>query len=141
MLISLSADAVELGQVAYVGGTVPVLKEGVVGRLDMVSETSLRFEYSGTALAIPYAKIESFEYSQEVAHHLGVLPAVAIGLLKRRERKHFFRITFRDESHLSQVIIFEVSKQMPPTLLAVLRTRAPQVCRAVYTVGNCGQRP
>jgi hypothetical protein len=126
---TLPAAAVEEGQVMYVGGTVPNLTANLVGRLDSTSEISLTFEYSNNKLAIPYAAIQSFEYSTEVTHHLGVLPAIAVGLLKKRERRHFFRIAYLDADHTSQVVVFEVPKRMPRTLQAVLEARAPQTCR------------
>jgi hypothetical protein len=44
----LPAVAVQDGQVMYSGGTVPGLNSGVVGHLDMASETSLIFEYPGS---------------------------------------------------------------------------------------------
>lgn len=98
LLASMAVIAVENGQVMYVGGTVSGVNEGVLGKLDFVSETSLIFaETGGSKLAIPFAKMESYEYSNEVAHHLGVLPAIGVGLVKKRQRKHFFRISFRDE--------------------------------------------
>ncbi|HUJ82233.1 MAG TPA: hypothetical protein VLW83_10130, partial [Candidatus Acidoferrales bacterium] len=96
--------------------------------LDTTSETTLSFEYAGNKLLIPYAKIDSFDYSQQVARHLGVLPAIAVGLVRKRQRRHFIQISYRDESNVSRVAVFEVSKQMPRTLLAILRNRAPQGC-------------
>ena len=127
--LTLPAAAVEDGQVMYFGGTLPALTAGLVGRLDTTSETSLTFEYAGKKLVIPYVAIESFEYSTEVTHHLGVLPAIAVGLLKKRERRHFFSISYRDADHIKQVAVFEVPKHMPRTLQAVLEARAPQTCR------------
>ena len=129
LALTLPAAAVEDGQAMYSGGTVPALTAGLVGRLDTTSETSLAFEYGSNKLAIPYAAIESFEYSTEVAYHLGVLPAIAVALLKRRERRHFFRISYRDANSVSQVAIFEVPKRMPRTLQSVLQARTPQRCR------------
>jgi len=84
----------------YAGGTVAGVNQGVIGRLDTSSRTALIFEYSGTRVSIPYATIDSFEYSQEVRHHVGILPAIAIGLIKKRERRHFFRISYHDEQSL-----------------------------------------
>src|SRR5437879_12460139 len=40
---------------------------------------------SDLKLEILFAKIDSFEYSQEVARHLGVLPAIAVGLIRDRK--------------------------------------------------------
>ena len=133
----LPALAIQDGQVMYTGGTVPGLSSGVVGRLDLASETALIFEYPGARLAIPYAAIDSFQYSEEVRRHLGVLPAIAVGLIKERQHQHFFRISYRNENGVSQVAIFEVSKHLPRSLNAVLRDRAPRACM-VSTV--CGAK-
>jgi len=129
LAVSLPAAAVEGGQVMYAGGTVPGVNPGVIGRLDTSSQTDLRFEYMGTRLLIPYAAINSFEYSQEVKHHLGVLPAIAIGLIKQRQHRHFFRISYHDEKNGPQVAIFEVSKHKPRSLKAVLDARSPRPCK------------
>jgi hypothetical protein len=126
LLVTLSLPAFAVGgeQVTYVGGSVSALNPGGTGRLDTTSDTSLIFEYSGKKLAIPYADIQSFEYSKEVARHLGVLPAIIAALLKTRQRRHFFRISYHDQNQVAQVVIFEVPKQMPRVLQAVLRERA-----------------
>ena len=124
LVLSLSAFALDDGHARYVGGTIPGVSAGVVGRLDTTSDTALIFLQAGNKLVIPYASIESYEYSKEVTHHLGVLPMIAIGLVKMRRRSHFFRISFRDQN-ASQVVVFEVPKHMPPTLQAILRARAP----------------
>jgi hypothetical protein len=129
LVMVLPAVAVEDGTVMYVGGTATTLKEGALGKLDAASPEELAFESSGSKLQIPFAKIDLFEYSQRVAHHLGVLPAIGVGLLKKRQRKHFVRIAFHDENNAPQVAIFEVPKKMPRTLLAILQLRAPQGCR------------
>jgi len=129
MALALPVAAVEDDQVMYVGGTTPALRAGTVGHLDTTSETSLTFEHSGGAkLLIPYADIESFEYSTEVTRHLGVLPAIGVGLVKMRRHRHYFRISYRGADSVSQVAVFEVPKHMPPTLQAVLKARAPQGC-------------
>lgn len=117
------------GAVSYVGGTVQKLTEGSVGKLDTSSQTELIFVSPAGRFAIPYASIDSYEHSQEVAHHLGVLPAIAVGLVKKRQKKHFLRVDYHDESKTPQVVVLEVPKKMPRTLLAILQERAPQGCR------------
>ncbi len=126
LILSLPAVAVEDSQVMYVGGTAPGVDAGTVGRLDTTSETALIFESSGRKLAIPYDLIQSFEYSKEVTRHLGVLPAIAIGMFKMRRHHHFFRLSYRDSNNVAQAAVFEVPKHMPRTLRAVLETRVPQ---------------
>jgi hypothetical protein len=138
LVLPLAAIAVENGQVMYVGGTVMTLKEGMIGRLITSSPTELTFDSAGSQLVIPFARIESYEYSQQVARHLGVVPAIATGLIRHRQKRHFLRIAYKEESNGQQVVIFEVPKQMPRTLLAILQVRAPWGCRA-SAAPNCGQ--
>ncbi len=132
---ALPVLAVDDGHVMYAGGTVPGLPAGVVGRLDTTSEESLTFEYLGTKVLIRYSEIDSFEYSTEVTRHLGVMPAIAVGLVKMRQHRHYFRISYRSIDNVSQVVVFEVPKHMPRTLQAVLVARAPQACKAGTCVG------
>ena len=91
LVLPLAAIAVENGQVMYVGGTVMILKEGMIGRLITSSPTELTFDSAGSQLVIPFARIESYEYSQQVARHLGVVPAIATGLIRHRQKRHFLR--------------------------------------------------
>ena len=144
LVMSVPAGAVEGEQVKYMGGTVAALNAGALGRLDTTSGTMLTYEYPGNKVVIPYAKIDSFEYSVDVARHLGVLAAIAVALVRARQRRHFFRISYHDENNLSQVAIFEVPKRMPQTLLAVLQVRAPQGCKPspltqYLPMSRCGQ--
>jgi hypothetical protein len=129
ILIPMAADAVEDGTVRYAGGTVTGLKEGSIGKLKTSSTRSLMFDSAGVSLVIQYAKIDSYEYTHPVARHLGVLPAMAVGMVKKRQRRHFFRISYRDDAGELRVAIFEVPKQMPPVLLAILKTEAPHSCK------------
>jgi hypothetical protein len=129
LVLSLPALAVEEGQVMYVGGTAPGLTAGSVGRFDTTFDTALIFESAGAKLVIPYAAIQSYGYDKEVTRHLGVLPAVAVGLLTMRRHRHFFSISYRDPKNTAQAAVFEVPKHLPRTLRAVLETRAPQTCR------------
>lgn len=126
LAMTAAAGAAEIDQVKYAGGTDKVLQEGAVGRLDTSPQSSLVFESAGNKIEIPYAQIESFTFSEEVARHLGVLPAIGVALVKKRERKHFLRIVYHDEQNVTQVAIFEVPKGSPQALLAILQARAPQ---------------
>ena len=113
----------------YLGGTVASLPAGAIGRLNTTDEKYLTFESAQAKLLIPYADMQSFEYSTEVTRHLGVMPAIAVGLLKMRRHSHYFRISYRGADAIDQVAVFEVSKHMPRTLQAVLQARAPQSCK------------
>jgi phosphatidylglycerophosphate synthase len=134
------AFAIETGQVAYTGGSLSVA-QGTIGSFDLTSSTALGFKYavpgaSANEVAIEYKNIRGYSYSSEVAYHLGVLPAIAVGLLKSRERRHFLTIRYVDSADVAQAAVFEVAKSDPPALLAVLRARAPQACGSPML--NCG---
>jgi CDP-diacylglycerol--glycerol-3-phosphate 3-phosphatidyltransferase len=99
------------------------------------------FKYAGPGasaneVAIEYKNIRGYSYTSEVAYHLGVLPAIAVGLLKSRERRHFLTIRYLDSADVAQAAVFEVAKSDPQALLAVLRARAPQACGSPML--NCG---
>jgi len=121
------AFAVEAGQVAYMGGSLR-LAQGTVGSFDTTTGSDLIFKFAGNEVAIAYTKISAYDYKTEVAYHLGVLPAIAVSLVKRRERKHFLTIRYVDPANVAQAVVFEIAKNDPPGLLAILRARAPQAC-------------
>jgi hypothetical protein len=149
LLLSLPAAAANAGRVKYAGGTVPGVNIGTVGTLDTTAETSLTFDYAGKKLLIPYASIESFDHSETVARHLGVLPTIVVGLIKARQRRHFFRISYRDShrdpsrsldsgaNDVAQVVVFEVSKQMALPLQAVLVARTSHVAPPPHNDKSC----
>lgn len=126
LVISLSAFAQSGQTVTYLGGTVPNLKSETEGRLDVSDPVSTAFVYPGGKLTIGFSTIESYEYSRQVVHHLGVLPAIAVGLVRARKKSHLFRITYRDADNVSQVAVFRIPKQFPNALLPVFAARAPQ---------------
>lgn len=127
--ITLPAAAVDGKEVAYVGGTASNVKAGTIGRLDTVQQNALVFDHQGGKLAIPFAKMQAFEYRVERARRLGVLVVAATGLFKRMQRQHFVRISYLDDSGAAGSVVFEISKRMPRALLAVLEARAPQACK------------
>ena len=107
--LALPLAAVENDQVQYMGGTAPAVRPGAIGRLDTTDEKSLNFESAGSKLLIPYADIQSFAYSTEATHHLGVMPAIAVGFVRIRNHRHYFRISYRGADAIPQVAVFEVS--------------------------------
>src|SRR5882672_7794269 len=111
LALSLPAIASDGNPVKYVGGTIQSLSAGGQGQFNTVSDTALIFEYSGQKLEIPYASIDSWDYSHEVRRHLGVLPAIFVALLRARSRQHFLRITYHDQNNHLQVGVFEIPKQ------------------------------
>jgi hypothetical protein len=137
LMTATASLAVTRDEVAYLGGTSSVVKAGDVGTLDTAPATDLIFSTSNGRLAIAYASLQRVEYRNEVAYHLGVAPAIVVGLLKKRERKHLFTLTYSDKDGVKQVASFEVSKDLAPTLLTVLSARAPKACIAAESYHAC----
>ena len=140
LAIPFVAFAVESGHVRYVGGSAANMKDDTLGKLDTTSKDEIAFVYSGGKLTIPFGSLESYESSDRIARHLGVVPAIAVGLVRRRQRRHFFEFHYRDENRVAQVAIFEVPKDMPQTLLGILQARAPSACKP-ETTSRCGVKP
>jgi len=126
LAMAIPAVALDGTDAVYVGGTVAQLKLGGTGSFDFSRGAGLVFQYAGGSYEIPYERVESYEHSKEVAVHLGVAPAIAVGLIKKRKRNHFVRITFKDSDGLNQVVVFEIPGKLPQVLMPILAARAPR---------------
>lgn len=129
LFLSWNAFAIEDGHAKYIGGTSHGFTAGTIGRLDTTQDSELVFQYAGQKISIPYASIDSSEDSKEVARHLGILPAIAVALVKARQYRHIFRISYHDTNGTTQVVVLEVPKNMRRTLQAVLDARAPHTLK------------
>ena len=138
LLLALSACAAAADDVVYMGGTVSGLQPEITGRLDINDPNSLVFESksgesktgenNSSKTPIPFSAITSYEYTRELTHHLGVLPTIAVGLVRTRKHRHYVRINWREAEGPEQIALFEVPKQMPKSLLPILQARAPKAC-------------
>lgn len=71
--------------------------------------------------------VRSLKAEQQISNTR--LGAICRRLSNLRQKKHFLRIAYHDESKTPQVAIFEAPKKTPLILLAILRQRAPQGCK------------
>ena len=122
---------VEGSDVRYVGGTASGIAPDAMGKLDLTSTTDLVFATSGAKVSIPYAAITNFSYSEEVAHHYGVVAATVIGLLKARRQQHFLHIAYRDANGNEQAVVLEVSKDAQAVLRTTIQARLPHGTRQI----------
>ena len=132
LMWATAAFAATEPQVIYLGGTSKVVA-GSSGAFDATNAEQLMFDSSGGKLAIPYRSVVSFESSTKLAHHMGALPLVAVGLVAPLHRRHYLRITYRDEQQVMQVAIFELGKNVPRTIVPILEARGPKQCNTPYT--------
>ncbi len=131
------ALAVDGSEVRLRSSTVPGAVAGAIGQLDTSLPDSIVFRVGGNPdITMPYAQITEFSYHTEVVHHLGVLGAIAVGLVKKRQRQHFITISYRDNRDTIQVTAFEISKAMPDVAVSLLRSKARSACER-NQFGSC----
>jgi phosphatidylglycerophosphate synthase len=124
--IAAAAKADAIKGVTFTGGSVSSIPSDTAGTLQIDSPDKLIFQAaSGNQIAIPYSAVESFYYRKELAHHLGVLPAIAVGLVSTRAHRRLITISYLDEAHAKQIVVLELPNGAPEILLPVLRSRTP----------------
>ena len=123
----LRAEQVE---VTYLSGTVRALPAQAAGKLDITIPAALELEAGASRIDIPYAAIDGYEYREENRFRLGVLPAIAVGALKAREKRHLLTITWKDEAAIAQTATFQMTRDRAEGLIKVLDARAPQARKA-----------
>ena len=132
MLLALSLTAMAFGQddnaVTYLGGTA-TLKPGASGTLDTTGASAISLSTTSGTLTVPYANITEYNYSREVARHLGIVAATIVPLVRKRERRHYLTLQFRDADQKPQTAVLEIPKQMPRILLPVLLGKQPSACK------------
>jgi hypothetical protein len=110
VLLSVPLFANAATTAKYRGGNALAISDGTSGTLETAKDSAIIFNATNAKLVIPYKAIDSYNYTVPAARHLGVMPAIAVGLLRHRQRVHLFRITYHDET-AARVVVFEVPKE------------------------------
>lgn len=123
LIVALQAAAlagVEGTKAAYLGGSAAELahvKPGVEGVFDTTNDAELRFvfrfEKAEHTFAIPYARVQSVEYSQK--------PGTMA--LFSRKHMHYLTIKYANDAGVEQVAVFELGKRIVRPTLTVLELR------------------
>jgi len=128
MAVGAASAPAQQSDVEYITGTVKGLTEGSIGTVDMSSPEALEFHAGSGQFSIPYSEITTVKCHEENRFRLGVLPAIAVGLLKARSKRHLVTIEWRHADAPPQVVTLDSSKQKARGIAAVLRARAPHAC-------------
>jgi hypothetical protein len=115
-------------QVTYSSGTAPGVQEGSSGTLNTSSPAALEFHGASSQFAIPYSGIIAFNLRDENRFRLGLLPAIAVGALKARSKRHFVTIAWKDDKGVANVVSLEMPHERSLGLMSILRVRAPKAC-------------
>ena len=127
-VLGISTLKAEQVEVTYLSGTVKAIPAEAASKVDTTTPTALELESGASHVNILYAAIKSYEYREESRFRLGVLPAIAVGALKARAKRHLLTITWKDEAGIAQTVTFEMTKDRAQGLVKVLDARAPQAC-------------
>jgi len=131
LLLALLGVATAQGQkdwpALYVGGTTPVAN-GIAGGLDTSLPDQVVFRPAAGAsgaIEIPWTDLQSTRNWSQVSHHLGVLPAIGVGLVHHRNRSFFVAVSWVDSrSHVIQEGVFQVHEKDVQPLVDILQSRA-----------------
>jgi len=122
--LSLVAAAAEPGTRAQlVGGTradIPV--RGAV-RIDLTDNETLVLRYGSNTLRIPYLKINTVEYGQNVSRRYAAAILISPVLLLSKSRKHFVTLGYMDAEGRQQALVIRVEKGDIRLVLAGLEAR------------------
>src|SRR4051812_43312131 len=105
LALALSLSAAEPGmKTHFVGGTVSGIESRASARLDLTGQATLLFRCGKAALAIPYEKVNTVEYGQNVSRRYAAAILISPVLLLSKSRQHFVTIGYVDPSGKQQAL-------------------------------------
>jgi len=124
ILVALSLSGATPGvKVQVVGGTLLALPTKSVVRLDLTGAESLSLESGARHLAIPYEKINTLEYGQNVSRRYAEAILISPVFLLAKSHKHFLTLGYVDAEGKQQAVVFRVDKGDIRSVLTGLEAR------------------
>ncbi len=124
LLLAMSLAAAEPGVKAeIVGGTLVGVPAKSSARLDFTGAEGLSFGCGKTSLLIPYNRVNTLEYGQNVSRRYAAGVLISPLLLLSKSRKHFVTLGYSDEQGQQQAVVFRVGKGDIRSVLAGLEAR------------------
>ena len=108
----------------FVGGTVSGIESRTSARLDLTGQETLVFHCGKTALTIPYEKINTVEYGQNVSRRYAAAILISPVLLLSKSRKHFVTLGYVDTQGKQQALVIRVGKGDIRSVLTGLEARS-----------------
>jgi hypothetical protein len=125
IIFPLAAKAGEAGlKTQFMGGTLPGVSPRSAARLDLTGIDTLRFCSGKLELQIPYRKIDTLEYGQNVSRRYAEAILISPVLLLSKARKHFVTIGYEDAEGRRQALVIRVEKGDIRTVMAGLEARS-----------------
>jgi hypothetical protein len=111
-------------KVDFVGGTLPEVAGKPSGSVDTTNTELLAIRAGKSDLRVPWAKVNTLEYGQNVGRRYAAAVIISPLLLLSKSRKHFLTIGFLDSQARQQAVVFRVGKGDIRALLAALEARS-----------------
>lgn len=124
-LLSLAAaPAGEPGSRAQlVGGTLSSIPVKANLRVDLTDNSTLVLRYGRQEMRIPYDRVSTLEYGQNVSRRYAAAVLISPMLLLSKSRKHFVTLGYVDEQGRQQVLVLRVEKGDIRAVLTGLEAR------------------
>jgi hypothetical protein len=123
----LLTQTLPAGQPGYsaelIGGTLPGIAAKSSTKVDLRSIDALQLHSGHTDVLIPYSKVNSLEYGQNVSRRYVEAVLVSPIFLLAKSKKHFVTVGYQDSEGRQQALVFRVSKGDIRAVLAGLEAR------------------
>jgi hypothetical protein len=107
----------------FIGGTVTEIAPKSSSRLDLSGTEALVFRDGKKEFRVPYGRVNSVEYGQNVSRRYAAAILISPVLLLSKSRKHFVTVGYADDSGTQQALVFRVDKGDIRSVLASLEAR------------------
>ena len=105
-----------------VGGTLPVSPKTEI-LLDLTGAEALLFRCANAETRVPYPRINTLEYGQNVSRRYAAAVLISPLLLLSKTRKHFLTIGYSDAVDQQQALVLRINKGDIRSVLAALEAR------------------
>jgi hypothetical protein len=124
LLAALAAAAAQPGvRAQFIGGTLPGVPPKSSARLDLSNGDTLRLALANADLRIPYQRIHTIEYGQNVSRRVAEAVLISPILLLSKQRKHFVTLGYTDGEGKEQALVVRVEKGDIRFVLSALEAR------------------
>jgi hypothetical protein len=106
-----------------VGGTIPGVIRNHDGHIQLTGQENLLFLGGGHPLRIPFDRIHTLEYGQQVNRRYAEAILISPVLLLAKSRKHYVTIGYTDTAGHRQALVFRVDKHDVRAVLAGLEAK------------------
>ena len=123
LLAAVSAAAQPGVRAQFIGGTLTGISPKSSARLDLSDTETLVLQCAATQLRVPYGKINTLEYGQNVSRRYAAAILISPVLLLSKSRKHFVTLGYVDANEKQQALVFRIEKGDIRSVLSGLEAR------------------